>query len=180
MRIIAGKYKDQKIQTIDKSTTRPIMSKMKESIFSSLQFELYDAEVLDLFAGSGSLGLESLSRGATSCVFVETSKEAIKIINKNLSNIDENAIIVNSDVFEWIIRSEDKYDLIFVDPPFDFDTEQINFLINSTYKNLRDTGKIILHRHSSSSTTNIVKKLELDKEKSFGQSVLSIYKKVSI
>ena len=180
MRIIAGKYKDQKIQTIDKSTTRPIMSKMKESIFNSLQFELYDAEVLDLFAGSGSLGLESLSRGATSCVFVENSKEAIKIINKNLSNIDENAIIVNSDVFEWIIRSEDKYDLIFVDPPFDFDTEQINFLINSTYKNLRDTCKIILHRHSSSSTTNIVKKLELDKEKSFGQSILRIYKKVNI
>ena len=180
MRIIAGKYKDRKIQTINKSTTRPIMSKMKESIFSSLQFELYDAEVLDLFAGSGSLGIESLSRGATSCVFVETSQKAIEIINKNLRNIDENAIIVNSDVFEWIIRCEDKYDLIFVDPPFDFDTEQINSLINSTYKNLRDTGKIILHRHSSSSRTNIVKKLELDKEKSFGQSILRIYKKVNI
>jgi len=67
MRVIAGKYKDLKIQTIDKTTTRPIMSKMKESIFSSLQSELYDAEVLDLFAGSGSLGLESLSRGAASC-----------------------------------------------------------------------------------------------------------------
>ena len=81
MRVIAGKYKDLKIQTIDKTTTRPIMSKMKESIFSSLQSELYDAEVLDLFAGSGSLGLESLSRGAASCVFVEISKEAIEVIN---------------------------------------------------------------------------------------------------
>ena len=89
MRVIAGKYKGFKIQTINKTTTRPVMSKMKESIFSSLQHDLHNAEVLDLFAGSGSLGLESLSRGASSCVFVEISKEAIETINikiyKNLS-----------------------------------------------------------------------------------------------
>jgi len=180
MRVIAGKYKDLKIQTIDKTTTRPIMSKMKESIFSSLQSELYDAEVLDLFAGSGSLGLESLSRGAASCVFVEISKEAIEVINKNLSNVEEVAIVVNSDVLTWINLSEYKYDLIFIDPPYEFESERVSILINSSVKNLRDTGKIIVHRHSSSERTNIVKKLELDKEKSFGQSVLRIYKKVSI
>jgi len=180
MRVIAGKYKDLKIQTIDKTTTRPIMSKMKESIFSSLQSELYDAEVLDLFAGSGSLGLESLSRGAASCVFVEISKEAIEVINKNLSNVEEIAVVVNSDVLKWINLSEYKYDLIFIDPPYEFESERVSILINSSVKNLRDTGKIIVHRHSSSERTNIVKKLELDKEKSFGQSVLRIYKKVSI
>jgi len=180
MRVIAGKYKDLKIQTIDKTTTRPIMSKMKESIFSSLQSELYDAEVLDLFAGSGSLGLESLSRGAASCVFVEISKEAIEVINKNLSNVEEVAVVVNSDVLKWINLSEYKYDLIFIDPPYEFESERVSILINSSVKNLRDTGKIIVHRHSSSERTNIVKKLELDKEKSFGQSVLRIYKKVSI
>ena len=180
MRVIAGKYKDLKIQTIDKTTTRPIMSKMKESIFSSLQSELYDAEVLDLFAGSGSLGLESLSRGAASCVFVEISKEAIEVINKNLSNVEEVAVVVNSDVLTWINLSEYKYDLIFIDPPYEFESERVSILINSSVKNLRDTGKIIVHRHSSSERTNIVKKLELDKEKSFGQSVLRIYKKVSI
>ena len=180
MRVIAGKYKDLKIQTIDKATTRPIMSKMKESIFSSLQSELYDAEVLDLFAGSGSLGLESLSRGAASCVFVEISKEAIEVINKNLSNVEEVAVVVNSDVLKWINLSEYKYDLIFIDPPYEFESERVSILINSSVKNLRDTGKMIVHRHSSSERTNIVKKLELDKEKSFGQSVLRIYKKVSI
>ena len=180
MRVIAGKYKDLKIQTIDKTTTRPIMSKMKESIFSSLQSELYDAQVLDLFAGSGSLGLESLSRGAASCVFVEISKEAIEVINKNLSNVEEVAVVVNSDVLKWINLSEYKYDLIFIDPPYEFESERVSILINSSVKNLRDTGKIIVHRHSSSERTNIVKKLELDKEKSFGQSVLRIYKKVSI
>jgi 16S rRNA (guanine(966)-N(2))-methyltransferase RsmD len=180
MRVIAGKYKDLKIQTIDKTTTRPIMSKMKESIFSSLQSELYDAEVLDLFAGSGSLGLESLSRGAASCVFVEISKEAIEVINKNLSNVEEVAVVVNSDVLKWINLSEYKYDFIFIDPPYEFDSERVSIILNSSVKNLRDTGKIIVHRHSSSERTNIVKKLELDKEKSFGQSVLRIYKKVSI
>ena len=136
MRVIAGKYKDLKIQTIDKTTTRPIMSKMKESIFSSLQSELYDAEVLDLFAGSGSLGLESLSRGAASCVFVEISKEAIEVINKNLSNVEEVAIVVNSDVLTWINLSEYKYDLIFIDPPYEFESERVSILINSSVKNL--------------------------------------------
>ena len=180
MRVIAGKYKGLKIQTINKNTTRPIMSKMKESIFSSLQYELYNAEVLDLFAGSGSLGLESLSRGAFSCVFVEISKEAVEVINKNLKSIEEDVMVENNDVLIWINLSNNKYDLIFVDPPFEFDSERVSLLLDSIYKNLKDNGKIIVHRHSSSDRTNIVKKLELDKEKTFGQSVLSIYKKVSI
>ena len=136
--------------------------------------------MLDLFAGSGSLGLESLSRGASSCVFVEISKEAIETIYKNLKNVEECVIVENTDVLIWINFSKNKYDLIFVDPPFEFDSERVSLLLDSIYKNLKDTGKIIVHRHSSSERTNIVKKLELDKEKSFGQSVLSIYKKVSI
>jgi len=180
MRVIAGKYKGLKIQTINKTATRPVMSKMKESIFSSLQFELNNAEVLDLFAGSGSLGLESLSRGAFSCVFVEISKEAVEIITENLKSIEEDVIIENNDVLTWINQSKNKYDLIFVDPPFEFSSMRVSLLLDSIYKNLKDTGKIIVHRHSSSDRTNIVKKLELDKEKTFGQSVLSIYKKVSI
>jgi len=180
MRVIAGKYKGLKIQTINKTATSPVMSKMKESIFSSLQFELNNAEVLDLFAGSGSLGLESLSRGAFSCVFVEISKEAVEIITENLKSIEEDVIIENNDVLTWINQSKNKYDLIFVDPPFEFSSMRVSLLLDSIYKNLKDTGKIIVHRHSSSDRTNIVKKLELDKEKTFGQSVLSIYKKVSI
>ena len=84
MRILAGKYKSKKIQTINNSNTRPMMSKVREAIFNSLQFLIEDKEVLDLYAGSGSLGIEAISRGAKFVTFVEKSKECIDVLNKNL------------------------------------------------------------------------------------------------
>ena len=84
MRVLAGKYKSKKIQTISDSSTRPMMSKVREAIFNSLQFLIEDKDVLDLYAGSGSMGIEALSRGAKFTTFVEKSKECIGVLNNNL------------------------------------------------------------------------------------------------
>ena len=89
MRILAGDYKSRKIDTINSPNTRPMMSKVRESIFSSLQFSIPNSDVLDLYAGSGSLGIEALSRGAQFSTFVERSKECIKILEKNLETISK-------------------------------------------------------------------------------------------
>ena len=77
MRVLAGKYKSKKIQTINNSNTRPMMSKVREAIFNSIQFLIDDKDVLDLYAGSGSLGIEALSRGAKFVTFVEKSKDCV-------------------------------------------------------------------------------------------------------
>ena len=180
MKIIAGKYKGQEIKTIDKVSTRPMMAQVRESIFNSLQFEINNAKVLDLFAGSGSLGMESLSRGAVSVLFVEISKDSLNILKKNLIKIEEETCVVDADAFKWIKNCYTKYDIIFIDPPFEYENEILCKLLDKTVDKLEDNGKIILHRHSSSGRLNIVKKLELVKEKKFGQNVLSTYRKLFI
>ena len=102
MRIIAGKYKNLKLDTINKSSTRPMMSRVKESLFSSISGHLIDKKVLDLFAGSGSLGIESLSRGASSCLFIELSKDSINKLIRNLDITEDDVKVLNDDVYRWV------------------------------------------------------------------------------
>ena len=113
MRVLAGKYKSKKIQTINNSNTRPMMSKVREAIFNSIQFLIDDKDVLDLYAGSGSLGIEALSRGAKFVTFVEKSKDCIEILNKNLKEFENNFIITSSPVDTFIKSSINTYDIVF-------------------------------------------------------------------
>lgn len=122
MRIIAGKYKKSKIFTIEGLGTRPVMDRIKETIFNIMmhRFSIIDTEVLDLYAGSGSLGLEALSRGAKSITFVEKSKEAVDILKKNIEklNCKEHCIVKHSSVELFLENSNGQYNIIFCDPPF--------------------------------------------------------------
>ena len=126
MRVLAGIYKSKKIETINNADTRPMMSKVREAIFNSIQFMVEDKDVLDLYSGSGSLGIEALSRGANYVTFVELSKECILILKKNVENMSSNLSIVNSPVNSFIQNSINKYDLIFYDPPFELDANQVD------------------------------------------------------
>ena len=126
MRVLAGIYKSKKIETINNTDTRPMMSKVREAIFNSIQFMVEEKDVLDLYSGSGSLGIEALSRGANYVTFVELSKECISILKKNVENMSSNLSIVNSPVNSFIENSINKYDLIFYDPPFELDANQVD------------------------------------------------------
>ncbi len=122
MRIITGLSKGTKLETLDGLDTRPTSERVKESIFSMLQFELENRRVLDLFAGSGQLGLEALSRGAATCTFVEKSLDAMDIVKKNAkkTRLFDKCKILNLDYKDYLrsIRSGDKFDMIFLDPPY--------------------------------------------------------------
>ncbi len=96
MRVLAGIYKSKKIETINNTDTRPMMSRVREAIFNSIQFMVEDKDVLDLYSGSGSLGIEALSRKANYVTFVELSKECILILKKNVENMSSNLSVVNS------------------------------------------------------------------------------------
>ena len=112
MRIIAGKFKGLNIKTINDPSTRPMMSRAREGIFNSLQNDFNNSLVLDLFAGSGSLGIEALSRGASFVTFVDSSVDCKKIIDKNLSDIDQNFTVLVLSVHDYITQSEKKFDII--------------------------------------------------------------------
>ena len=121
MRIITGKAKGIALKTPKGDATRPTAERVKEAVFSMLQFDIEDRAVLDLFAGSGQMGLEALSRGALKATFIDKSKDAIKLITENLekTKLTESATVFQCDYLEFIRRSRGtKYDIIIIDPPY--------------------------------------------------------------
>ena len=177
MRIIAGKFKGLNIKTINDASTRPMMSRAREGIFNSLQNDFDDSLVLDLFAGSGSLGIEALSRGASFVTFVDTSTDCKKIIDKNLSDIDQNYTVLVLTVSDYITQSEKKFDIIFYDPPYSLIVNEINSDLNTIHNLMSENSKLIIHRHKSSVQFVYPEGLELYKEKKYGQSNITILKK---
>lgn len=123
MRIISGKARGTKINTIDEVTTRPTLDRVRESLFNIIQNYVSNTYVLDIFAGSGALGIEALSRGAKQAVFCDINKDAVKIINENLmkTRLNENATVYNMNykkMIEKLSKNDLKFDIVFVDPPY--------------------------------------------------------------
>lgn len=120
MRIIAGDKRGMRLETLDGEDTRPTMERVKEAIFSSVQFLLPGAHVLDLFAGSGQLGLEALSRGAARCTFVDENPEAAGIIQKNCrhTGLFEKSSVVTINAVAFLAGAKPQYNIILLDPPY--------------------------------------------------------------
>ena len=120
MRVITGKARGIQLKTPDGMLTRPTADRVKEALFSIIQFELPGARVLDLFGGTGQLGIEALSRGAKRCTFVDAREDACKLIRENLkrTKLDADAAVVRSDYLDYLKRCREKYDIILLDPPY--------------------------------------------------------------
>lgn len=123
MRVISGKARGKKLNSLDGITTRPTLDRVKESLFNIIQSKIEEANVLDLFAGSGALGIESLSRGAKTATFCDKSSDAIKIIKRNIeaTKFTEQSTIINADyifLLKKLAKQNQKFDIIFLDPPF--------------------------------------------------------------
>ena len=136
MRIITGKARGVSLYTLEGDNTRPTSERTKEAIFSMLQFEIEGRRVLDLFAGSGQMALEALSRGADFAVLVDKSKEAISVIEKNASKtkLKDRCLLICGDALSYLKNSEDCFDLVWLDPPYS------SGLIPSTLSLLLDRG----------------------------------------
>lgn len=123
MRIISGTMRGTKLFTLEGLNTRPTLDRVKEALFSKINYDLEDAVVLDLFSGSGALALESLSRGAKISVICDSSRDAIKIIKQNIqkTKTEDKTIVLNCDykkALEKISNDKMKFDIIFLDPPY--------------------------------------------------------------
>ncbi len=125
MRVIAGELRGRKLTTVKDLSVRPTTDRAKQVIFDVLatRVELDGAGVLDLFAGSGSLGIEAISRGASSVVFVERSAEALSVLRQNLEalGIESDCEIIRDDVLRYVVRAGRQFDVVFADPPYDLD-----------------------------------------------------------
>ena len=134
MRIIAGKAKGTKLYTLEGENTRPTLDRVKESLFNIIQNEIQDSIFLDLFSGSGAIGLEAISRGAKKAILCDKSKEACMIIKKNIEKTHtlENIELYQTD-FKEVLRNKihEKLDIIFLDPPYetDFAIEAVKIIL---------------------------------------------------
>ena len=121
MRIITGKARGVRLDTLEGVETRPTAERVKEAVFSMLQFDIEDRSVLDLFSGSGQMALEALSRGASEAVLIDKSKNAMRVIEKNAEKciLADMCRIINSDALDYIKRNKGKkFDIVFLDPPY--------------------------------------------------------------
>ena len=147
LRIITGKAKGKKLETLLGDETRPTSERIKEAIFSSIQFDIENRRVLDLFAGCGQLGLEALSRGAVSVSFVDASRDAIDVVKRNAKATDffEDCRYIVSDWRNYIRKAagKDKYDLVFIDPPYSMQC-CVDALLRLENAGLLATGAIVV------------------------------------
>ena len=120
MRVITGKARGVQLKTPEGMLTRPTTDRVKEALFSIINFDIPGAKVLDLFGGTGQLGIEALSRGAKSAVFVDAREEACKLIRENLkrTKLEQDAKVVRSDYLDYLERCREKFSVIFLDPPY--------------------------------------------------------------
>ena len=120
MRVITGKARGIQLKTPDGMQTRPTADRVKEALFSIINFDVPGAKVLDLFGGTGQLGIEALSRGATAATFVDAREESCKLIRENLkrTKLEQDAKVVRSDYLDYLSRCREQYDIIFLDPPY--------------------------------------------------------------
>ena len=117
MRVITGSAKGRKLFEPKDSSVRPTTDMVKEAIYSIIQFDVPGRRVLDLFAGTGQLGIEAMSRGARECVFVDNSPASVALVRKNLAHCGMEAAVVRSDAISYL-RHAGKFDLILIDPPY--------------------------------------------------------------
>ena len=178
MRIISGKYKGRNILGYDIIGTRPTMDRIRESLFAIIQNNIKDATCLDLFAGSGSLGFEALSNGASKCYFVDKNIKVINILKKNYNNLKiiEECYFINKDFLQALKqfqKQELKFDLIFLDPPYNdcLITPSVKAIFELNL--LSDEGLIICEYEKE----KIISNYRVIKEKKYGDKYITILKK---
>lgn len=175
MRVISGKCRGTNLVAPEGLKTRPTTDRIKETLFNMINFDLLDCDFLDLFSGSGAIGIESLSRGANSSTFVDMDKDAFRCITQNLekTRLKDKATVINTDIFMALNKLKGKkYDIIFMDPPYALAEIEKTLQTVADYGLLKEDGYIILER-STDKTINLPQNLVLWKEKVYKTTTLT-------
>ena len=179
MRVITGKARGVQLKTPDGMLTRPTTDRVKEALFSIINFEIPGAKVLDLFGGTGQLGIEALSRGAKSAVFVDARDDACKLIKENLrrTKLEQDGSVVRSDYLDYLKRCREQYSIIFLDPPY------AEVFLDNALKRiteidiLQSDGIIVTERPLGKELPWEFEGFTRSKDYKYGKTLLTIYRK---
>lgn len=171
LKIHSGIYKGQKIARVHSKTTKETASMVREAVFNSL-FKI-SGHVLDLFAGSGSYGITALSLGANKATFVDNNFKAYKTVNSNLEKLNIKADVFLSDYQTFLNKNTTKFDLIFLDPPYNF--KNYEQLLNELSNHLNENAKIVLEIDKKTQLNNDEINFNKSKEKVYGSKKVIIY-----
>ncbi len=188
MRVIAGKYKGRRLKTPLNRDIRPTADKVKEAMFSILTNHVYGSRVLDLFSGTGGLGIEALSRGADYCVFADISRESLTLIKENIAHckIEEETKVLQGDykrVLEGLTRKvadglEEPFDIIILDPPYDREMLNETFEIIGTGGLLAKDGVIVAEHRKEEKMPEELYGFVKEKDRRYGVVLLSVYSSI--
>ena len=180
MRVISGSARGRRLKELQGMDTRPTTDKVKESMFNILQFEIQGRRVLDLFGGTGQLGIEALSRGAAHCTFVEQRREAMALIRENLKATDLEGVsrVVAGDALSFLTTCREKFDVIIMDPPFQ--TELLNHCLESvvTFDILDEHGIMLCESAMEWPVPELVHPYAMGKEYRYGKIKLTVCHRV--
>lgn len=178
MRVITGTAGGRPLKTLSGQDVRPTVAKVKEALFSSIQFEVEGAKVLDLFAGSGQLGLECLSRGAQSVTFVDASKASLSVVEGNLSycGLLQGATLIHRDSIAYLSSCSEYFDIVLLDPPYNTDLVDRSLELLSSLTS--SSAVVVCETPATKELPESVGELTLTKTKKYGSSRLTYYRKV--
>lgn len=177
MKVITGSLRGRNLETLSgDDITRPTTQSTKEALFSSIQFEIEGSKVLDLFAGSGQLGIEAVSRGARHCTFVEKDKNAYKIVENNINKcrIGDSCRLVLSDAKSFLLK-KDNFDIAFLDPPYH--KGLVEESLPKLVELMSDDGVIICETAKDETLEDEIGSWVKTKEKAYGKTKLTYYRK---
>ena len=178
MRVITGKARGVQLKTPEGMLTRPTADRVKEALFSIINFDIPGAEVLDLFGGTGQLGIEALSRGAARSVFVDAREEACQLIRENLRRTKLEGTVVRSDYMNYLNRCREIFSIVFLDPPYAEEYLE-NALKRITEIDILQTdGIIVTERPVGKELPWEFDGYQRSKDYKYGKTLLTIYRKL--
>ncbi len=177
MRVITGTLKGRRLLTLEGRDVRPTPDRVKEGLFSALHFDLEGRRILDLFAGSGQLGIEAISRGAESCTFVDASAQSVKVIKSNVANcqIEEKSKVFQSDYASFCAKSRDVFDIVFLDPPYN--DGLLMPAVKAVLPLMSDYGSIVCEHPPEVELEPQIAGFYIHKSYRYGKVLISIYRK---
>ncbi len=177
MRVITGEARGRKLITLEGEDVRPTTDRVKEGMFNIIQFELEGASVLDLFAGSGQLGIEALSRGAKHCTFVDSSNRSIDIVKQNLKSVgfEKRASVFCGDGKMYINLSHDRFDIALLDPPYN--KQILDDVLPIVAEKMTDYGVILCESELREVLPETAGEFSLYREYKYGKIKITAYRK---
>ncbi|MBQ9673805.1 MAG: 16S rRNA (guanine(966)-N(2))-methyltransferase RsmD [Ruminococcus sp.] len=175
MRVITGLAKGRRLRTLEGSDVRPTTDRVKEGVFSALSFKIEGRVFLDLFSGSGQMGIEALSRGAKSATFVDSSKKSLSVISENIKKcqFEDKAKVVPADVKTFLKMTNEKFDIVYIDPPYRMGL--IDEVLPLVCKCVKETGTILCEHPVDEKIIENCCDFSLDREYRYGKIKVSSF-----